>query len=62
MISLIFYFSPTLFDGMLQVSTKPDMQTKDFALTSQPMSLLQVSMLKLVFREILFSKLTRLFS
>lgn len=56
MIRLIFFFSPALIDGMLQISTKPQMQAEDFALTSQPMSLLQVSMLKLVFREIQFSK------
>lgn len=38
MIRLNFFFSsPAMFDGMLQVSTKPHIQTEDFTLTSQPM-------------------------
>lgn len=55
MIGLIIFLSSDVWPNVTSIPI-PHMQTEDLALTSQLKSLLQVSMLKLVFREIQFSK------
>lgn len=61
MIRLIFFFLQRCLTECYKYP-QPHMQADDFALTSQPVSVLKVSMLKVVFREIQFSKLMCLFS